>query len=87
MEAMPGDGSLTMTAERIGDDIVMSQGHAVGVPEEEMQNIFTQFYTTKPGGMGLGLAYCKKTVEAHGGDIHISSEQDKGTTVTVTIPI
>lgn len=59
----------------------------MGVPEEEMQNIFTQFYTTKPDGIGLGLAYCKKTVEAHGGDINISSEQDKGTTVTVTIPI
>ncbi|MEM3056278.1 MAG: HAMP domain-containing sensor histidine kinase, partial [Candidatus Bathyarchaeia archaeon] len=42
--------------------------------------------TTKPSGLGLGLAYCKRTVEAHGGRITVDSRLGEGTTFTITIP-
>ena len=58
----------------------------VGIPEDEISNMFKPFYTTKLKGMGLGLAYCKRAVEAHGGSISVESEVGVGTTFIATLP-
>jgi len=58
-----------------------------GITEEVMSGLFTPFHTTKAGGLGLGLAFCKRAVEAHGGTITVESKVNRGTTFTIIIPM
>jgi two-component system nitrogen regulation sensor histidine kinase GlnL len=57
-----------------------------GIPAEELDNIFTPFYTTKNQGSGLGLATCQKIVNEHDGFLKVESTAGEGTTVTVSLP-
>ncbi len=57
-----------------------------GISEDEKQNIFTPYFTTKSAGTGLGLAMVKQMVELHHGTIHFSSEIEKGTSFFVDLP-
>jgi len=59
----------------------------VGIPTENMKNLFQPLFTTKPKGIGLGLVVCRNLVEANGGRIHVTSEPAKGTTFTVALPV
>ena len=70
-----------------GGVIIKVSDTGKGIPEEDVNHIFTLFFTTKHGGMGLGLAYCKRAVEAHGGSIVVESEVGVGTTFTVRLPL
>ena len=54
---------------------------------DTLAKVFRAFYTTKQGGSGLGLPTARKIVEAHGGTIEVESEEGKGTTVRVDLPI
>ncbi len=63
---------------------VNDAGH--GIEEKNHQNIFSDFYTSKQNGTGLGLSVCKTIVEEHSGEISFKSEQGIGTTFTVKIP-
>ncbi len=58
-----------------------------GIPEENMPKIFEPLFTTRPKGIGLGLAIAKRLVEQNGGKIEVSSQVSKGTTFTVKIPV
>ncbi|ETX02085.1 MAG: hypothetical protein ETSY1_04885 [Candidatus Entotheonella factor] len=58
----------------------------VGIPPEQLDDLFTPFFTTKRKGTGLGLALTHKIIEEHGGSIQIASELKKGTAVTVRLP-
>jgi len=57
-----------------------------GIPKEDMNRLFSPFFTTKPRGTGMGLAIARKIVTAHGGTINLDSEPGKGTTARVWIP-
>lgn len=65
----------------------------VGIPPEDLPHIFGFLYRGRQarrnpdGGLGLGLSLVKKIVESHGGEIEASSEVDKGTTMTVKLPL
>lgn len=88
VEAMPDGGKLTVSSEVQGEDVELRVSDTgVGISEDELGNLFKPFYTTKSRGMGLGLVYCKRAVEAHGGTISVDSEVDKGTTFTVRLPM
>lgn len=58
-----------------------------GIGQSELGRIFDSFYTTKPRGMGLGLAICREIAENHGGSLIIESEPGVGTTASLPIPI
>ena len=57
-----------------------------GIEAEALDSIFDPFFTTKSLGTGLGLTNARKVVELHGGTIHVESEPDAGTTVTIRLP-
>ncbi len=67
--------------------------NGMGIPAEDIPHIFERFYrvekarSSEKGGTGLGLAISKDIVVAHGGDISISSAPDKGTSVSIYLPI
>ena len=72
---------------------LMVSDTGVGIPEKDLPRVFDRFYRVDPsrsprtGGSGLGLAICRSIVEAHHGEIHVSSVFGRGTTFTVTLPI
>ena len=59
----------------------------VGIPANELTKIFEPFYTTRNGGMGLGLAVAKKIFEQHGGNISVESEPNVGSAFIVLLPL
>ncbi|MDE6423555.1 MAG: ATP-binding protein, partial [Muribaculaceae bacterium] len=56
-----------------------------GIPEKVMDNLFQPFYTTKPGGSGVGLSICRQIVRRHGGELTIRSRVGKGTDAVITL--
>ena len=58
-----------------------------GISEDNMKNLFTPFHTTKSQGHGLGLPLSLKIVEDHQGKVKVISEEGRGTTVQVYLPV
>jgi PAS domain S-box-containing protein len=88
IEAMPGGGRLTLALERRGDAVEISVGDTgVGIKPEHRSRIFQLFFTTRPGGSGIGLASAYKTVHFHGGSIDFESEAGRGTTFHIELPL
>jgi PAS domain S-box-containing protein len=88
VESMPEGGDLTVITEVQDDYLVLKitdTGH--GIPPEQMQNLFTPFFTTKEGGTGLGLTICRGLITQHQGQISIESAVDRGTTCTIRLPL
>ncbi|HUS77266.1 MAG TPA: ATP-binding protein [Patescibacteria group bacterium] len=87
LKAMPDWGLLTVRAAKTDGELVVEiSDTGIGIKEEEKVNMFKPFYTTKESGMGLGLAYCKRTVEAHGGSMAFESREGEGSTFRFRIP-
>jgi len=88
IEAIPEDGKIRITATvKENNAIIEVEDTGIGIPKENINNIFRPFFTTKPKGLGLGLAACKKLIEAQGGKISVKSEIGKGTKFFISIPI
>ena len=66
--------------------------HGRGIPLDKLEAVFDRFQqvehgdASKKGGTGLGLAICREIVRAHGGEIHIESEEGRGTTMRFSLP-
>jgi two-component system sensor histidine kinase HydH len=58
-----------------------------GIDEKDIARIFDPYFTTRSSGTGLGLAIVHKIMESHDGDLRVTSEPDKGTTVSIFLPI
>ena len=58
-----------------------------GIPQEDLPRLFEAFFTTKHGGMGMGLAICRTTVESHGGQLSAESVPGSGAAFRLTLPI
>jgi len=84
IQAMPKGGRLSITTGRNNGDAWISVADSgVGMDAETLSHIFQPLYTTKPKGIGLGLAVCESLVRANGGKITVTSEPGKGSTFTV----
>jgi len=88
IQAMPEGGSLAVTGTVSGDmaTIVVSDT-GIGISEENMSKLFQPLFTTKAKGTGLGLAVCKRIVEAHGGEISFESKEGVGTSFSIKFPL
>ncbi len=92
-EAMSEAGSearrlIIRTARRDAQNIeVMVADTGPGIPEEVSEHIFLPFFTTKSGGMGMGLSICRSIIEAHGGKLAVASNGSSGTAARFTLPI
>jgi len=86
----PEGGQVSIMASQRDDEILNAvQDTGIGIPEDQLQKIFDEFYqveTGKYGGTGLGLAITKRLVEGHGGRIWAASQLGKGAAFYFTLP-
>ncbi len=95
VQAMPDGGHLTVESSRVneasdsaaGEVAVSIADTGVGIPEEDLGQLFEPLVTTKVTGIGLGLPIVRALVEGHGGRVELESEVGAGTTFTVRLPI
>ena len=71
-------------ADRVGIKVV---DNGVGIPEEDLVQLFEPFFTKKTRGTGLGLANVKRILEEHGGSVEIESMLGDGTTVLMWLAV
>ncbi|MGH9451381.1 MAG: ATP-binding protein [Terriglobia bacterium] len=86
-QAMPEGGELRVRAHAESGSVnldIADQG--TGIPEEARKKIFSLYYTTKPGGSGIGLAMAYRIIQLHEGSIHFLSEINHGTTFRISLP-
>jgi len=88
VEAMPGGGRLTVSLERRSETASIEiQDTGRGIPPEHTQRVFQLFFTTRPGGSGIGLATAFRTVQFLNGSIDFKSEVGRGTTFRIELPL
>lgn len=88
VEAMPHGGQLQLTLSRRGEMAEITVGDTgKGIPPEHRQKIFQLFFTTRPGGSGIGLASTFRIVQLHNGSIDFTSEVGRGTTFRIELPL
>jgi len=92
-QAMPEGGTLTIKTSEVSRKPPRSREVAisitdtgVGIPEGNLEKLFEPLFSTKPRGIGLGLAVSKIFIEANGGSIEVESEEGKGSTFTLILP-
>jgi C4-dicarboxylate-specific signal transduction histidine kinase len=67
--------------------LITIEDSGTGIEPKDMQRIFDSFFTTKPHGMGMGLAICRSIVESHGGSLSASPSHPHGTVFQLILPI
>jgi hypothetical protein len=88
IQSMKGGGELRLQCSSAGDTAeIRISDTGGGIPPELRDKIFRLYFTTKPGGSGIGLAMTFRIVQLHDGTIDFSSEPGKGTTFVIRLPI
>jgi signal transduction histidine kinase len=90
LDAMQDKGTLTLeTGIERNTEFIKISDTGYGIPAAYINKIFNPFFTTKSekGGTGLGLSIARKIIANHSGDINVISDEGKGTTFKVTLPI
>jgi PAS domain S-box-containing protein len=92
IEAMSGAGDgprelqVSAEADAAGGVLVTVRDSGPGLDPKSMARVFEAFYTTKPEGMGMGLAICRSIVEKHGGRLWVSANEPRGAVFQLTLP-
>lgn len=101
IEAMGPSGHVNVNVSQIANDgessstghpspahvVIEVHDQGPGISEDDLERIFSPFFTTKPQGTGLGLSIVRKVVDAHDGIIEATSAPGRGTTFRVTLPV
>ncbi len=92
VEAMPNGGEFSITTSlKLESDPwieILFQDSGMGIRKENLKQLFRPFFTTKQRGTGLGLAICRRIIEErHRGNITVESEENRGTTFKIQLPI
>jgi len=87
-EFTPRGGRITLALRRSSDTAIISVADSgKGISPEDQKKIFQLFFTTRPGGSGIGLANAFRFVQLHNGQIEFESEVGRGTTFRVELPL
>jgi len=87
-QASPPGGAITVKTRQVaGNAEIAVIDRGTGIPPERQESIFNPFVTTKPDGVGLGLAIVSRIVDLHGGTITVESEPGKGSVFRVYLPM
>ena len=92
LRAMPNGGQLRLSVERIetdgaGELVIAVEDQGVGIPPEELDGIFQPFRGAFIRGTGLGLSIVHRIVSDYGGEVQVTSQAGRGTTVAVKLPL
>ena len=90
MQAIEKEGAIFVAAERVDNEVIISvEDNGCGIPHDDLERVFQPFFTTKPvgKGTGLGLSVCYGIVRGWNGTIEAASEIEKGTAITIRLPI
>jgi PAS domain S-box-containing protein len=88
MSEQNGPRIVTLRARLTGKSITITlQDTGPGIVADDLPRLFQPFFTTKQRGMGMGLAICRTTVEAHGGQLSVESLPGSGATFRLTLPV
>jgi signal transduction histidine kinase len=81
-------GRLSVTGAANGTKVELKvEDNGPGIPPDKIKKIFDPFFTTKQTGTGLGLFVSQRIIKLHGGSLEVESEQGKGTSFTIRLPI
>ncbi len=87
-QAVKRGGRAQVKVEHLhGNCVVTIHDSGIGIPADQLTRVGEPFYTSKPGGTGLGLTIAKRIVAGHGGQFEIQSTPGCGTTARVLIPL
>jgi signal transduction histidine kinase len=88
IQAMPEGGKLTIQTHKEPNNIIIDvKDTGVGIPKEIRDKMFTVMFTTKSKGQGFGLPVVKRMTESLGGTVSFESQEGKGTTFTLCLPL
>ena len=88
IQATPAGGQIIFAAHVEPDNVVISvKDHGGGIPDLIVDRIFDPFFTTRESGLGLGLTVARQIVAAHRGTIAVDNLPEKGTSVSVVLPL
>jgi signal transduction histidine kinase len=87
-QAMPDGGELIVrTSNKAGFAVIEISDTGLGIEPEKLDKIFEAYYTTRPGGSGLGLPTARKIIEAHKGTMTVTSQPGTGTSFCIELPL
>jgi PAS domain S-box-containing protein len=88
IEAIDDGGIIDITLFPKGNNAILRfADNGCGIPKDKLEKIGKAFFTTKEKGTGLGLMICQTIIQEHGGQLTIDSEENKGTTIEISLPL
>ncbi len=87
-QSMPDGGELVVRAYETNEHIIIDIADTgMGIRSDRIDKLFALFYSTKKEGTGLGLSIVQRIINGHGGKIRVKSQEGKGTTFSILLPI
>ena len=90
IQAIEAEGKIWINTKTVNGQVeIIIKDSGKGIPQDIKDKIFDPFFTTKPvgKGTGLGLNICYNIIKNHAGEIYVESEEDKGTTFHIKLPV